>query len=129
MGMWDEMCVACGGPLFAPDKECFDTEGLSETEAKYIDSLSFEDSKWLDDRVGITESEERVPLGQETGYGSFDLDESTYFCAATVFKHMTPSDEGYIYGLTCHTKCLELLERDLHYTLRFQDVWPMLMRQ
>jgi hypothetical protein len=133
MGEWEEMCVVCGGPLEAPIMEDdLLHKQTSEPEATCLRAQSFEGLEWLDDRLGLTASEERVPLGCYSGYGSFETGDSTDrdFAGATVFRvDDSPLEEGGLYGLTCHTKCWELLERDLHYTLRFHDVWPMLMQQ
>jgi hypothetical protein len=141
MGGWETMCVVCGGPLAAPNMEYLFHEQISEAEATCLRAQSFEGLEWLDDRLGITASEERIPLdlGGCSGYGIFETGDSTgrTFYSWTNFRAMALLSSGTnfrdiedgLYGLICHTKCCELLERDLHYTLRFNDVWPMLMRQ
>lgn len=123
--------MVCGGPLCAPLLETHLLYGgfQSEADADCLRAQNLEGLEWLDDRMGITEKEELLSLGQDGGYGSFDLDEHTYFSGATVFRIVEPWPQGDPYGLTSHWKCYELLERDLQYTLRFLDVWPMLMQQ
>lgn len=130
MGMWDEMCVVCGGALCAPDEEDLLYEDQPEAEATFLRAQSLEGVEWLDDKIGITEKGERLTLGHYGGYGYFDLDDAhSSFSLAAIARYQTSWSQGEFYGLVCHRKCYELLERDLQYSLRFSDVWPMLMQQ
>lgn len=119
MGCWDEFCVICGGPPYAPD----DDECRSFTEqGESKELLHFHDFEWLDKLVGITEAEELIPLGGYIDNGSFSLPNNSEFKG---FKH-PPSTPPCPRGIFCHERCLRLLQRDLGYTLRFQDVEPLL---
>jgi hypothetical protein len=130
MDLWEELCVVCGAPLRTPDPEGDLDTTLWEDD---ID-IEWNGLEWLNDCLGITASEERVPLDCDPirEHPFFETTDGTgrTFCCATTFRAAdSPVQEGGLYGLTCHRKCCELLERDLRYTLRFHDVWPMLMRQ
>ena len=135
MGCWDEWCVVCGGPPCAPDPEVHvfrddaESEEEAETEAKGLRALNFQDFEWLEKYVGINEAEEIIPLGGYADYGYFYLaDGTTRFGGATNVQ-CRHEVEPNLFGLFCHEKCFRVLERDLQYTLRFHDVWPMLMQQ
>jgi hypothetical protein len=124
----DEMCVVCGGPPEAPNEDAPEWD-------ECLRALSPESLEWLNHYVGITEAEELIPLNGYEHYSSFAIDDykgkPSHFACATYFRSegipWYPDDGPH--GLTCHENCYKLLERDLHYTLRFRDVWPLLMQQ
>ena len=134
MGCWDEYCVVCGGPPCDPDPEVYydagsGGEGETEVNAKGPSALNRQDWAWLRSFVGVNEAEELVPLGGYADYGYFYVaGGATRFGGATNVRHLHEVEPN-LYGLVAHERCYRALQRDLQYTLRFRDVWPMLMQQ
>lgn len=129
MGCWDEYCVVCGGPPCAPDPEVYCDAGSGGEGEIVAKGLNRQDFAWLRSFVGVNEAEELVPLGGYADYGYFYVAEgATRFGGATNVRHLHEVEPN-LYGLVAHERCYRALQRDLQYTLRFRDVWPMLMQQ
>lgn len=123
------MCLICCGPPKAPDEDCPEWD-------ESLRALPAESLEWLNHYVGITNTEELIPLGAYLNFSNFAIDDykgkSSSFGCATYFR--TPEgipwdDTDGPHGLTCHEKCYKLLQQELLYTLKFRDVWPLLMQQ
>ena len=135
MGVWDEMCLVCGGPPAA-----FDVAQIAEIArdlAQESDTLALSPKQvrdglrgtaWLAKYVGIDHVDALRNVGAYDNYGAFRLSRDTAFHGATNFRFDNVPD-GQPFGLTCHRACHALLAEKLKYKLRFADVWPTLMRQ
>ena len=128
MGVWDEMCLVCGGPPEAPNakvvKEMMEDEGVSADLAAIKGMLP--KTSWLDKYIGIPPTERSVKLGAYTGYGSFAVGRGAFHGATNARSNPASSVP---YGLICHADCCKHLQHALGYKLRFADIWPMLMHQ
>lgn len=120
----DEMCVVCCGPPKAPTEDL-----LNWDEALRDESLD-----WLNHFVGITKDEDLIPLDVYLDFSNFAIQGEPKLCFGCATYFRTPegipweeSSDGP-YGLACHEKCFRLLQQELQYTLRFRDVWPLLMQ-
>ena len=127
MGVWDEMCLVCGGPPEAPDarivQETMRDEG-SRVDFAAVKAM-LQKTAWLSKFVGIPPSEKPQKLGAYTGYGSFFAGKGAFNGATNV-----RDNEGNLpFGLTCHADCCKHLERALGYKPRFAHIWPILMKQ
>lgn len=123
-----EWCLVCGGPSFAPDPKT-EAETVELEEEKKAIRANLAGLEWLNTFVGVLETEELIPLGCYDRYGGFDNADESRPPFLTAFS-LTLSDPGEGQcGLACHEKCFKVLQRDLGYTLRYQDVWPLLMEE
>ena len=129
MGVWDEMCLVCGGPPEAPDakvvQEMIEDEGVKGANLAAIKAM-LQKTAWLSKYIGIPPSEKPVKLGAYTGDGSFSVGKVA-FHGTTNAKYNAASKAPH--GLTCHADCCKHLERALGYRLRYADIWPLLMQQ
>lgn len=149
MSMWDEYCLVCGGPPSVFFDEVVDMEGeeVEKTEKDLLQPIVATDFKWLEEFVGISHTEDVIPLSSYNGYGAFstntahDLarDEGKY---NNIFRigcrnddNKNNNDNGVdefgvtkqeLHGYACHVRCFTLLQRELGYTLRYHDVRPLL---
>lgn len=126
MGVWDEMCLVCGGPPEVPNAKL--VEEMMQDEGARADLAAIkamlQKTAWLNKYIGITPSEKPLKLGAYTGYGSFSVRKGV-FHGATNAK----DESSGPCGLTCHADCYKHLELALGYRLRFAHIWPLLMKQ
>lgn len=122
------MCVVCCGSPKAPDEDCPEWDESLRGESQL---------DWLNHYVGIIKDEDLIPLGAYLNYSNFECIEGNpnnklSFGCATYFRtgnsEGIPWDDGP-YGLACHEKCYRLLQQELGYTIKFGDVWPLLLQQ
>ena len=150
MSMWDEYCLVCGGPPSVFFDEVVDAEGeevAKKTETDLLQPIVAADFKWLEEFVGISHTEDIIPLNSYNGCGAFNTntahdmarDEEKYNkifrigCGNDDNKNNNETGidevaaaEQELHGYACHVKCFTLLQRELGYTLRFRDVRPLL---
>lgn len=114
MGVWDQHCLVCGGPLFlyhAPDEE--------DKLAKY-NRLKDNGIDWLEDLLFISNREERV-----TG-GKMDSNVGGEYVKDDVVYHVHPIDfqesKDGEYGIIMHTNCFNCIKKHLHHEIRFADI-------
>ena len=130
MGCWDSLCLVCAGPT--AEEHLHETDQLLQLIENKPGQL-----KWLDKHIGVPENNIPVDIGYWNLEGGFtypgqqhkSLNASKRFHPApTYFKRRTDkSFKGH--GLTCHAVCYKFLQQKLHYTLQFQDIWPLLQRE
>lgn len=151
MSMWDEYCLVCGGPPSVFFDEVVDTEGeeVERTEKALLQPIVAADFKWLEEFVGISDTEAVIPLSAYNGYGAFSTntahnmawDEEKHNnifrigCRNDDNKNNNENSTGIdesgaakqeLRGYACHSRCFTLLQRELGYTLRYCDVRPLL---
>lgn len=152
MSMWDEYCLVCGGPPSVFFDEEIDTEGeeVGKPEKESLEPIVAADFKWLQEFVGISHTEDIIPLSSYNGYGAFSTNTTVHEMARdeekcqNIFrigsrsnddenknKNKNGADElvatkQELHGYACHVKCFTLLQRELGYTLRYHDVRPLL---
>jgi hypothetical protein len=156
MSMWDEYCLVCGGPPSVFFDEVVDTEGeeAEKTETELLQPpIVAADFKWLEEFVGISHTEDVIPLGAYTGYGAFstttahhnmgwdegkvknkifrigcrnDDDNKKNNDSTGIEEFGSAAKQQELHGYACHSRCFTLLQRELGYTLRYCDVRPLL---
>jgi len=124
MGEWEEFCIVCAGPSWVSFDDMTDEQGQPLTAPPPNPA----DYTWLESFVGVSNKEELIPLADYNGYGSFDIqaDESPYSCFTVgCLDQHNILDEEATRGFACHVTCYNLLQQELHYTLKYADVMPL----
>lgn len=134
MGAWDEYCTVCGGP----PRRCAAKDVLEFLDPDREDSLLSSaqirarlkgGTAWLEKHVGIGPDEGVMMLGRYTGHGSFPLEINNGFeFHGSPSYHPQKNAAMDTCGVICHRACRTLLRKELGYTLKFSDVWPLLMK-
>ena len=114
--IWEVFCLVCAGPPLNPAMFPSELEVIKERAHEF---------GWLDNYVGVPESNEPIKLGLHDCQGDYGLPGNRLFCPYLSFKQAAKGQHKQ-YGLTCHTKCYQLLQERLGYTLHYEDVWPLL---
>lgn len=120
MVAWEVYCLVCAGPSLNP--ALLHPSDLSDFNLVKEHSHEFE---WLDKYIGVPESNEPVELGLYDYQGDFGMPGKRLFCPYPSYKQAARTQDKQ-YGLTCHAKCYQLLQKRLGYKLHYDDVWPLL---
>lgn len=134
MGCFETSCIVCGGPVTEQlVSDIIDIEEMEREEGDGSLTISrvkrdLAGTSWLSQSFGISSDDRPRPLGKYTDYGSFEMPDGEEFHGATNhrFKNVP---EGSPYGVICHRQCYKLLSKELGYEIKFDDLWPLLMKQ
>jgi len=119
MGVWDEYCLICAGPLHNPFKKggsIYDSGKMvkiNKTNREY---------NWLNDLFLIT-SEEKILKTKGSDYndsGSFIIEKKKYIITPANWHSEYEDNEGY--GIICHQDCYNYLNINFNYELHFSDI-------
>lgn len=122
MGIWDEYCLICGGPLwnnFIKGKDMYDEHtGLSHSIIK-------KDYNWLNDLYLILSSGLIISTTVDNHYesGEFKIKGKKYVITPLNYHNSNAGDD---YGIVCHRDCYKLLSDKLNYELRFNNICRLL---
>lgn len=144
MGVWDEFCLICAGPLRNKIDQAFKPYSIKD---KVIDNHDYDkykpiikklDSacKWLDSLYIISSTEDKLQtIGKNyTETGSFVVNNDVYIVTPLNW-HMEKQmvriknkfkDVDTNYGVVCHQDCYNFLKKNLNYKLQFSDVSRLL---
>ena len=126
MGVWDEYCVICGGPLrnfFTKGREMYS----EDTNNFFIIPKTITKYNWLNKLYIITSVEENIKaLGEQyTEYGEFKVKNNLYIITPMNWHNDSFKNiKGY--GTVCHRDCYELLIKELDYFLSFSNICRLL---
>ena len=128
MGIWDEYCLVCGGPL---KNDLIKGEILYDTsDNEYIVPKTMAEYNWLNKLYLISRSGVKIPAeaSQYESSGYFVVN-GLIFTVTPLNWHQNPylkNGKGFDYGIVCHRACYNLLSQELHYGLIFGDVCRLL---
>jgi hypothetical protein len=144
MGVWDEVCVVCAGPLRNKIDSAFKPYTIKN---KVIDKFDYENyksvikkletpCKWLENLYIISSTEEKLPIIGKyyTETGSFVINNDVYIVTPLnwnmegvmvrikgKFKDVKPK-----HGIVCHQDCYNFIKKNLNYSIKFSDVSRLL---
>lgn len=123
MGIWDEYCLICGGPIrndFDGVQEIYSDESDTDYKAK------IKEYDWLNKLFLILSNNKIMKANnkQYNSYGEIVINRKVY----TITPFNYHQDWKYVdgYGVVCHQDCYNLLEKSLKYELLFSDVCQLL---
>jgi hypothetical protein len=126
MGVWDEYCFVCGGPLrnpFTKGKSVYDVDKKHHDVLEHSVTHTITKYKWLDKLIVINSEEKIYKVDGSTygNYGVFELD--------NVNLSVTPANWhecDYDYGVVCHVDCHKVINKVFGYKIMFANVCRLL---
>jgi len=115
MGIWEEYCLICGGPL-NDEFTLYDEETQEETQ------ITKKEYKWMYQLFLLTNDNKII----KTTYNNYEL--SGEFEIGTTSYVVTPIHYGSTdnYGVICHQDCYHLIHKKLKHEIVFANVCRML---
>jgi hypothetical protein len=110
MGVWSNYCIICGGPF---RNEFTNDDGQN---VKMED-----DSEWLINSFTITKEEKKLDSGL-VDCGVSKCANGEYCVSRGLWKDIDDNKKA----ICCHQDCYSLLEKEINYKLKFNDVDGML---
>lgn len=123
MGVWDEYCVICGGPLrndYIKGEILHDFGDNDEIEIEVDETNHKYD--WLG-KLYIITSEEHIVSANHSQYdqsGSFDIGNTNYVIARPLWHSAIKYGDGY--GYVCHKDCYHFIDNHFRHKLQFGDL-------
>jgi hypothetical protein len=138
MGVWEEFCIICAGPLrYKTDFaiEIYEKDEEERDKLKTISKKLKPQCKWLNKLYIISNNETIIKTtgNKYTDYGSFVVRKNTEYLVTPFSWHTNPNKlniiknakliDGHMpYGIVCHQECYNFLQKRLNYKLQFADV-------
>lgn len=123
MGIWDEYCVICGGPLmnmYKKGRKIYDP--TTDSEIQIIRS----GCDWLEKVMMITSDNQTIRNCKWNSMSSdiVNCGQKKYVITPVNYHARLYDQDGY--GVVCHNDCYELIETKLKHKLVFANVCRML---
>lgn len=139
MGVYDDYCLICGGPIRKPDDEFtiltkqegkkyiknnkltidtkFFKKECSDGEIEYT-PFTFKYLKWIEQILVITnDGVFNTTLNED---GIYETDEKTYCSVKDLVKNKKLFN--YEAGVVCHKMCYNIIKKQLRISIKYKDI-------
>lgn len=122
MGIWDEYCLICGGPII----NYFDGNTVMYDDNDNEIICNKKEYNWLNNLILILSNEQIIKLTGKhyADSGKFVLNNKLYIVTPINYHSKWINHDGY--GVICHQDCYKLIEYNLHHKILFSNIAKLL---